>query len=74
MANNAIIRVLIAFLKHQVKKHIGDEAFSEVGAELIAIGGDNLDDKLKTWLGEKTTLEKIEKAAIYAQQCFHDKV
>lgn len=74
MADNAFIRILIAFLKHQVKKHIGDEAFGEVSAELISIGGDNLDDKLKAWLGERTTLEKIEKAAIYAQQCFHDKV
>jgi hypothetical protein len=74
MADNALIRIITAFLKHQVKKHIGDEAFAEIGAEIVAIGGDELDNKLKTWIGEKTTAKELERVAVETQKIFRDKI
>jgi hypothetical protein len=74
MADNAIIKIMTALLKHQVKKLVGEDALGVIGQELTAIGGDKLDDQVKTWLGEKTTAEELEKAADYALNSFREKV
>ena len=74
MADNALIRILTALLKHQVKKAIGDDALGVIGQELTAIGGDKLDEQVKLLLGEKSTIESLEKAAEYVHTCFRGKV
>ncbi len=70
MADNAFVKIGTALLKHQLKKLMGEEALGVIGEELAGIGGDKLDK----WLGDKSTLEKIEKAAQSARDCFHEKV
>ena len=60
MAENAFIKIGTALLKHQVMKLVGEEAMGAIGAELAGIGGDKLD----AWLGDKSTIAEIEKAAI----------
>ncbi len=70
MADNAFVKIGTALLKHQVKKLVGDETLEVIGEELADIGGDKLD----AWLGDKSTLEEIEKAAQSAQTCFREKV
>src|ERR1043166_4784697 len=70
MAENAIIRILTALLKHQVKRLVGDESLSAIGEELAAIGGDQLD----TLIGETIKPEELEKVAQYAHECFRTKV
>ncbi len=70
MADNAFIKIGTALLKHQVKKLVGEEALGAIGEELADIGGDKLD----SWIGEQATPEQLEKAALYAQECFRGKV
>jgi len=74
MADNAIIKILTALLKHQVKRILGEETLGVIGQELADIGGDEVDAKIKEFLGDKTTTEQLEKAAIYAHDCFRGKV
>jgi hypothetical protein len=74
MADNSFVRIMTALLKHQVKKLVGDDTLGAIGEELAAIGGDKLDEQVKSWLGEQTTVEALEKAAISAQNSFHDNV
>ncbi|MBE0682672.1 MAG: hypothetical protein IH589_12235 [Anaerolineales bacterium] len=70
MADNAFVKIGTALLKHQVKKLVGEEAMGAIGAELADIGGDKLD----AWLGEKSTIEELNKAGETAERCFHDSV
>lgn len=74
MADNAIIKILTALLKHQVKKVVRDEALGAIGQEIASIGGDKVDEQIKSWLGEETKAEELENAARHAQKCFQDKV
>lgn len=74
MADNAIIKILTALLKHQVKKVVGDEALGAIGQEIASIGGDKVDEQIKSWLGEETNAEELENAALYAQKCFQEKI
>jgi len=74
MAENAIVKILTALLKHQVKKVVGDEALGVIGQEITALGGDKVDEQIKSWLGEKTNAEQLDKAAQSAQTCFREKV
>ncbi len=74
MADNAFVKILTALLKHQVKKVVGDETLGVIGQEIAALGGDKVDDQIKSWLGEKTNAEQLEKAAQSAQACFREKV
>lgn len=74
MADNAIIKILTALLKHQVKKVVGDEALGAIGQEIASIGGDKVDEQIKSWLGEETNAKELENAAHYAHKCFQDKV
>jgi len=74
MADNAFVKILTALLKHHVKKVMGDEALGVLGQEITALGGDKVDDQIKSWLGEKTNAEQLDKAAQSAQTCFRDKV
>lgn len=74
MADNAFVKILTALLKHQVKKVVGDETLGVIGQEIAALGGDKVDDQIKSWLGEKTNAEQLEKAAQTAQACFREKV
>ena len=39
MADNAIIKILTALLKHQVKRVVGDEALGAIGQEIAWIRG-----------------------------------
>jgi len=73
MADNTIIKILTALLKHQVKKVVGDEALGVIGQEIAALGGDKVDDQINAWLGDKSNAEELEKAAQYAQTCFREK-
>jgi len=66
MADNAIIKILTALLKHHVKKVVGDETLGVIGQEIAAIGGDKVDEQIKSWLGEATNAEELENAARYA--------
>ena len=70
MAENAFIKIGTALLKHQVKKLVGEEALGAISEELADIGGDKLD----AWLGEKSTIAEIEKAATTASDMFRGKV
>src|SRR6266496_4461655 len=70
MADNAFIKIGTALLKHQVKKLVGEEALGAIGEELANIGGDKLD----IWLGDKSTIAEIEKAATTARDTFRGKV
>jgi tetratricopeptide (TPR) repeat protein len=70
MAGNAFIKIGTALLKHQVKKLVGEETLGVLSEELADIGGDKLD----AWLGDKSTIEELKKAAQYAHDCFHDTV
>ena len=45
MTDKALVRILTALLKHQVKKMVGDEALDEIGKELVSIGGEKLTSK-----------------------------
>lgn len=74
MTDNALVRILTAILKHQVKKLVGEDTLGAIGEELSAIGGDKLDEQVKTLLGEKTTAEELEKAAASVRKNFHGKV
>ncbi|MDP1624303.1 MAG: hypothetical protein Q8L64_00890, partial [bacterium] len=74
MADNALVRILTALLKHQVKKIVGEDALGVIGQELIAVGGDKLDEQIKTLLGEKSTAEELEKAAVFARDNFRGKI
>jgi len=74
MADNAIVKILTALLKHQVKRTLGEEALGVIGQELAGIGGDKVDAKIKELLGEKTTADELEKAAGYALDDFRAKV
>ncbi len=70
MADNAFVKIGTALLKHQVKKLVGEEAMGAIGEELADIGGDKLD----AWLGDKSTIAEIEKAAVTARDLFRGKV
>ncbi len=70
MAENAIVRILNALLKHQVKKLVGEQALGAIGEEIAALGSDQLD----SWLNAQVTPEELERVANYAQECFHEKV
>jgi hypothetical protein len=59
MADNAFVKIGTALLKHQVKKLVGDETLGVISEELADIGGDKLD----AWLGDKSTVEELEKMA-----------
>ncbi len=74
MANNAMVRILTALLKHQVKKLVGEDTLGVIGEELVAIGGDRLEEQVKTLLGEKATAKELEKAAISARNNFRGKI
>lgn len=74
MADNAIVKIMTALLKHQMKKVVGDETLGVIGQEIAAIGGDKVDEQIKSWLGDKTNAEELENAARYAYDCFQDKV
>jgi len=74
MADNALVRILTALLKHQVKKFAGADALGAIGEELTAIGGDELAKQIKIMLGEKSTTEELEKAAVAARESFRGKV
>ena len=74
MADNAIVKILTALLKYQVKKVVGDEALGAIGQEIAAIGGEKVDEQIKSWLGEETNAEELENVARYARKCFQDKV
>jgi len=74
MSENAFIKIMTALLKHQVKKMVGDEALGVIGEELVAIGGDKLDEQIKSLLGEKTTIEALESAAKHATDSFQGKI
>ncbi|HMS00167.1 MAG: hypothetical protein JNJ96_04645 [Anaerolineales bacterium] len=66
MADNAFVKIGTAPLKHQVKKLVGDETLGVIGEELADIGGDKLD----TWIGDKSTLEGLEKDSAMCQVLF----
>lgn len=70
MADNAFIKIGTALLKHQVKKLVGEETLGVISDELADIGGDKLD----AWLGDKSTIAEIEKAATTARDNFRGKV
>ena len=70
MADNAFVKIGTALLKHQVKKLVGEETLGVISKELAEIGGDKLD----FWLGNKSTVEAIEKAATTARNLFRGKV
>lgn len=70
MADNAFVKIGTALLKHQVKKLVGEDAMGAIGEEFAEIGGDKLD----SWLGNKSTVEAIEKAANTARDLFRGKV
>ena len=74
MSDSAFLRIMTALLKHQVKKMIGDEALGAIGEEIVAIGGENLDEKIKMLLSEKTTIEALESAAKHANDSFLEKI
>jgi hypothetical protein len=74
MADDAIIKILTALLKHNVKNAIGDETLGVIGQEIAAMGGDKVNEQIKSWLGEKTNAEEFETAARYAYDCFQEKV
>ncbi|HLF73325.1 MAG TPA: hypothetical protein VI524_03180, partial [Anaerolineales bacterium] len=70
MAENAIVKIMISLLKHQVKKLVGEETLGAISEELADIGGDKLD----AWLGDKSTIEQIAKAAASARDNFRGKI
>ena len=72
MADNAIIKIMTALLKHQVKKLVGDEILGVAGQELAAVGGDKIDEYVKSWLGEKTNAAEIRLAADNALNKFRE--
>ena len=74
MADNAIIKIMPALLKHQVKKGVGDETLGVLGKELAGIGGDKVDGHLSSWLGNKKNEQELEKAALYAHGCFQKNI
>lgn len=74
MSDNALIRILTALFKHQVKKLVGEDTLGVIGEELTSIGGDKLDEQVKLLLGEKSTTESLEKAAEYVRATFSGKV
>lgn len=74
MADNALIRILTALLKHQVKRLVGEDTLGIIGEELTAIGGEKFDEQLKSLLGKKSTIESLEKAAEYVRINFRGKV
>ena len=74
MADNTLVKIMTALLKHQVKKLVGEDVLGVIGQEITAIGGDKLDEKVKALLGEKTNAEEIEKAAAYALDVFHEDI
>jgi hypothetical protein len=74
MADNAIIKIMTALLKHQVKKVVGDETLEVLGEELAAIGGDKVDEHLTSWLGDKKNERELESAALYAHDCFQKRI
>ncbi|HNE05705.1 MAG TPA: hypothetical protein PKL78_09895 [Anaerolineales bacterium] len=74
MSDNAFLKIMTALLKHQVKKMIGDEALGAIGEEIVAIGGENLDEKIYLLLSEKTTIEALESAAKRANDSFLEKI
>ena len=53
---------------------MGEDALGVIGAELTAIGGDKLDDQIKSRLGEQTTHDALEKAADAAQDDYRENV
>ena len=62
MAENAIVKILTALLKHQVKKVVGGETLGAIGQEIAALGGDKVDAKIKEFLGDQSTVKELEKA------------
>ena len=70
MADNAFVKIGTALLKHQVKKLVGEETLGVISEELADIGGDKLD----AWLGDKSTIEELEKTAATARDNFRGKV
>ena len=74
MADNALIRILTALLKHQVKSLVGEDTLGVIGEELTAIGGEKFDEQLKLLLGKESTIKSLEKAAEYVRNNFRGKV
>lgn len=70
MAENTLLKIMAAILKHQVKKIVGDETLEVISEEIADIGG----DKIEVWLREKSTRDELEKAASSAREDFRNKI
>ena len=61
MADNAVVKILTALLKHQVKKIAGDETLGIIGQEIAALGGDKVDDQINRGSAKRRTRNNWKK-------------
>ncbi|PIU90306.1 MAG: hypothetical protein COS63_03560, partial [Anaerolineae bacterium CG06_land_8_20_14_3_00_57_67] len=65
------IKFLVALLKHQAEQWLGEEAIGIAGETLVEIGGDELQQRLDTWLTKEETHVQLLQAAQRAGQYFN---
>jgi len=70
MQARVIPQLLLALLRHQIKKALGEEALGILAKELTDLGGEELDRRLDVWYGDQSLAVSLERAAKLADECF----
>lgn len=70
MKPNAILNIIVALLKHQLKQAIGDEVIEIVTQEFADLGADELNKQIDSWLGIRDVQHELMRAAERADDCF----
>jgi len=68
--SHLVSKILVALLKHQVTRVIGEEMLGILAGELAALGIGQLDAWLSRQLGNQAILDQINKASEKADACF----
>lgn len=70
---NNLLKLILALLKHQVKKSVGEEALGIVAQTLVDIGGEKTQASIDSMLGTHEGIKKLLDVATKADACFREK-
>ncbi len=68
-----LLKLILAFLKHQAKTFFGEDTVDIASETLIDIGGENIQASIESMLGTQEGTSKLLKAAQNADSCFRQK-
>lgn len=70
---NNLLKLILALLKHQVKKSVGEETLGIVAQTLVDIGGEKTQASIDSMLGTHEGIKKLLDVATKADACFREK-